>query len=130
VQAPTPRPAPIKLDGPELWRRMCIEAEVTPSLAAVMEYLAVGSFDGSACEVVLDDPAKEFGAKSKLTAMSRLAEQITGTPVSFSLSIKSGDAPVQDESVSKHAAANHPLVKQAQELFDARIVSIEPDTGD
>jgi hypothetical protein len=109
---------------------MCIEAEVTPSLAAVMQHLSVGSFDGSECEVVLDDQAKEFGAKSKLAAMSRLAEQITGSPVRFSLSVKSGDAPVQDESVNKHAAANHPLVKQAQELFDARIVSIERDPGD
>lgn len=109
---------------------MCIEAEVTPSLAAVMEHLSVGSFNGSECEVMLDDPAKEFGAKSKLGAMSRLAEQITGSPVKFSLAVKTGDAAPQDESVNKHAAANHPLVKQAQELFDARIVSIEPDTGD
>jgi hypothetical protein len=109
---------------------MCIEAEITPSLAAVMEHLSVSSFNGSECAVALTDPAKEFGAKSKLDAMSRLAEQITGTPVKFSLAVKTADAARQDDSVTKHAAANHPLVRQAQELFDARIVSIEPDTGD
>ncbi len=109
---------------------MTIEAEVAPSLAAVMEQVSVGSFDGSECELVLHDPTKEFGAKSKLEAMSRLAEQITGSPVRFSLSVKAGEQAAPDESVSRHAAANHPLVRQAQELFDARIVSIEPDTGD
>ncbi|MFI4855957.1 MAG: hypothetical protein ACIAQF_13375 [Phycisphaerales bacterium JB065] len=120
----------MKIDGPELWRRMCIEAEVTPSLAAVMEQLSIGSFDGTECELVLHDPAKEFGARSKLEAMSRLAKQLTGSPVRFSLAVKTDTAAPQDESISRHAAANHPLVKQAQELFDARIVSIEPDTGD
>jgi hypothetical protein len=109
---------------------MCIEAEVTPSLAAVLEQLSVGSFDGESCEVVLADPTKEFGARSKLGAMSRLAEQITGVPVAFSLVVQAGEVAKEDESVSRHAAANHPLVRQAQELFDARIVSIEPDTGD
>ncbi|XHC26261.1 hypothetical protein ABWH91_02610 [Phycisphaerales bacterium ac7] len=109
---------------------MLIEAEVSPSLAAVMEHLSVGSFDGSECELVLDDPTKQFGAKSKLEAMSRLAEQITGSPVRFTLSVRAeADTPVSEQA-SQHAATNHPLVKQAQELFDARIVSVEPDSGD
>ncbi len=109
---------------------MLIEAEVSPSLAAVMEHLSIGSFDGTECELVLDDPTKQFGAKSKLEAMSRLAEQITGSLVRFTLSVRADAEKPVDEHASRHAATNHPLVKQAQELFDARIVSVEPDTGD
>lgn len=108
---------------------MLIEAESIPSLAAAFDHVEVGTYSGERCQIILTDPSKRFVIEQKLPAIGRLIEQVTSRAVSIELTEREQDQdrPVATDESSLHAAASHPLVRQAQELFDARIVSIDPD---
>lgn len=109
---------------------MLIEAEAIPSLGAAFDCVEVGSYQGDRCEIVLLDASKRFVIEQKLPAIGRLIEQIVGSEVRVTLSARES-APEETQEAKGdgnfQSAANHPLVRQAQDLFDARIVSVEPD---
>ncbi|MEM9166477.1 MAG: hypothetical protein AAGB48_05575 [Planctomycetota bacterium] len=83
-------------------------------------------------------------AVMKLDDLGRLASTLTGSPVRFELVEIAGDAPEQQEprgasggtptdheaAVAPHDAADHPVVRQAIDVFGARIVEVKPIPND
>ena len=127
------------MDIADWWTSLVSAAESSASaaIASAVAELQPGSIQGSTYELQLFNPQRERFVRGRLPDIEQLAQQITGQQTSIKLTVQSENQSTNSSESTPitenrqpdpdHAAAmNHPLVRRAVELFDARIVNIEP----
>lgn len=128
-----PIPAAPSADAP-LWARIVRSPTLTPMLRAILtNSTLVEVKDGAA---VLDTPARfAAGARSRLGEIAAVFERELGRRIEVSLREPGPASGDTGESAGGEAAGapaapvspvDDPLVKIAMELFNARIVSVQP----
>ncbi len=79
--------------------------------------------DGAAIIEVLDSAQLGF-VRMRSAMLSEILEKAVGSPVRVEIK---GEAPAVAKGPATNQPIDNPLVEQARELFDATLLSIEPD---
>lgn len=125
----------------KLWNAVRDLVAGSASQASFVELFELKSLAGQAAEVVIRDPSKQAFARTKVEWVAGLLSKAAGYPVSARLveaaaptttnnaptSLAKAGAPAAMDAASRAAAMENPLVKKAIDLFNARLVGIEPD---
>jgi hypothetical protein len=138
----TPAAGPIDLQA--IWPRVLDAATSKPNLEAALETLEPAPTDDAAAaparggaSVVtlrLTDPTLRFSIEGKKNAIEQLIAGVAGRRVSITLTDTPAGGNADDDGPPAALppdaiaeAQRDPLVRQAQELFDARIVNVRKD---
>jgi hypothetical protein len=133
MSAPPPTPSPV-LPAPTadipLWARIVRSPAVTPVLRAILTNSTLVELKDTAA-VLNTAPRFLAGAKSRLSEIAAIFEKELGRRID--VTIQEPEAPPENAASSDAAPAaqppspvEDPLVKIAMELFNARIVSVQP----
>ena len=138
-QQPSPRPIPAEGDGPKaprsldaVWRQVVENiAELKPSLAGFLAKCQLKSGDDG--PMTLEVSGNEFILKNITKQKKTLEEQcgeLLRKPVELEIVANFQDQATKQEHKKKighlrQQAVSHPIVMEAQKLFDGRITDIK-----
>ncbi len=122
----------IDIEG--VWESVCASVASSPAGAALVEALRLVSLEKGVATVEADDPGVAGRARTRRRWLEERIGEVCGTNVR--LEVRSTDdsgsaSSVPEEPVDSallRQAANNPLVQRAMDLFQARLVRVEPPT--
>jgi len=138
--AAAPAPAseeapPAPTDGAQVWQALLREAERAnrPFWNVLRAHGSLASWDAVArtATVTLDDPGHEFFVRSKTDLLARLVQQVAGPGARIEVSsapaaAKPQGGPKESDRTrnAKREAMEHPLVRDAMEIFDGDVEEV------
>jgi len=136
LDAPTPEPeAPIAPLAPdageqEVWSRVRELGSDSAAMRARLRMLELDSIREGKATICVDSSATLTWAQSESRRLTELLRRATGREHRLEFVVDSGrSAPVLEDAAQAQRAMDealdHPLVKKAIELFDARVVRVE-----
>lgn len=122
------------IDIAAVWESVCASVASSPAGAALVEALRLVSLDKGIATVETDDPGVAGRARTRRRWLEERISDVCGVNVRLEVrsSDESGSTPSLPEepvdSALMREAANNPLVQRAMDLFQARLVRVEPPT--
>lgn len=110
-------------DKDRLWQAMLAAASDNRRLRVMLAELAPATLEHNA--LLLSPAANAALAAERMKGdIEALARRLTG--IDLSVAIAKPQAPAEEAAPSTEAIAEHPLVKQAVELFGGRVIGVQP----
>lgn len=124
--------AGVPLDPPGVWAAVCASVASSPAGAALVESLRLVSLEHGVATVETDDAGAAGRARTRRKWLEERIGAAYGSPVRVEVHAPEEGAATQaipDEELDAAArrdAANNPLVQKAMDLFQARLVRVDP----
>ena len=124
--------AGVPLDPPGVWASVCASVASSPAGAALVESLRLVSLEHGVATVETDDAGAAGRARTRRKWLEERIGAAYGLPVRVEVHAPEDDTASQvipDEELDAAArrdAANNPLVQTAMDLFQARLVRVDP----
>lgn len=138
--APSPsntnvRAEPGSADLAELWSRVMSAVERSPAVAVLAESMRPAERKGSTLQLIAPESSRRLFSDAQREKLEAEVERVFGAPLRVEL-IADRQArtepaePANEREVDASARARamqHPVVRKATELFDARLIRVEPN---
>lgn len=125
VESPAPEPAPEDADLSEVWQRVLEVAGERNSSRALVEPLKLVSVGKGRVALTTKEPGQLAYARQRSEQIAGIFKQVMGRAVKVTLEGDDDKPAPAVTGTQDREAMEHPLVKQAIDLFGGRVVSIE-----
>ncbi len=125
-----PRPAVAGLDPAEVWEAVVARAQSSAGLRTLLADLSLVELSAGGATLSAAEAFVASQAQTRAKQIGDIFAEVTGRPVRIQCVHASAEEAPPADAGADESVRDNPLVRQAQSLFGAVVVGVEPDRTD